>query len=184
MAVLGIDNKYHMANANIIDSGFLQVHAPLKQSNSSEPLGSTDESLQILTLEEQGLVQAVDPSKTGNKPKRLVAVEVYGYEVGRGKNKRVVTPDDVYKLSAIGSTDREIARWFDMDENTLKYNFSSIIAKGREDLHQSLRLAQIKLALSGNATMLIWLGKNILEQSDNPTNTEANQPLPWNEEDL
>ena len=183
MAILGIDNKYHMANANIIDSGFLQVHAPLKQANSSEAQAALDESLQILTLEEQGLVEIVDPSKTGNKPKKLVAVEVYGYEVGRGKNKRVVTPDDVYKLAAIGSTDREIARWFDMDENTLKYNFSSIIAKGREDLHQSLRMAQIKLALSGNATMLIWLGKNILEQSDNPTNTEANQPLPWIEEE-
>jgi hypothetical protein len=126
----------------------------------------------------------VDPSKTGNKPKKLIAVEVYGYEVGRGKNKRVVTPNDVYKLAAIGSTDREIARWFDMDENTLRYNFSDIIAKGREDLSQSLRHAQLKLALSGNATMLIWLGKNLLGQSDNPTETEANAALPWDSKDL
>jgi hypothetical protein len=124
-----------------------------------------------------------DPSKTGNKPKRLVAMEVYGYEVGRGRNKRIVTPDDVYRLSAIGSTDREIARWFDIDENTLRYNFSDIIAKGREDLTQSLRHAQLKLALSGNATMLIWLGKNILLQQENPTNTDDNKPLPWTDEE-
>jgi len=26
---------------------------------------------------------------------------------------------------------------------------------------------------------LIWLGKNILGQSDTPVNGEANQPLPW-----
>lgn len=128
--------------------------------------------------------EPVDPSKTGNKPKQLVAVEVYGYEVGRGKRKRVVSPEDVYKLAAIGSTDREIARWFDMSENTLKYNFSSIIAKGREDLSQSLRMAQLKLALSGNATMLIWLGKNLLGQSDNPQDTAANQALPWTEKDI
>ena len=127
--------------------------------------------------------EPVDPSKTGNKPKKLVAVEVYGYEVGRGKNKRIVTPDDVYKLAAIGSTDREIARWFDVNEDTLRYNFKDSLAKGREDLCQSLRHAQLKLALSGNATMLIWLGKNILQQSDNPTDTEATQALPWEAKD-
>ena len=126
--------------------------------------------------------ETVDPSKTGNKPKKLVAVEVYGYEVGRGKNKRIVTPDDVYKLAAIGSTDREIARWFDVNEDTLRYNFKESLSKGREDLSQSLRHAQLKLALSGNATMLIWLGKNILGQSDMPMGTETNQPLPWSDD--
>jgi hypothetical protein len=137
-----------------------------------------DEDIEIIPFVEA----PIDPSKTGNKPKRLVAVEVYGYEVGRGRNKRVVTPDDVYKLSAIGSSDREIARWFDMDENTLRYNFSDIIAKGREDLSQSLRMAQLKLALSGNATMLIWLGKNILGQQENPVDSESNRALPWTDE--
>ena len=183
MAVLGIDNKYHMANANIIDSGFLQVHAPLKQSNSSESKADSEESLPILTLEEQGLVQAVDPSKTGNKPKQLVGVEVMGYQVGRGRTRRVVNPEDVYKLAALGCSDKEIAVWFDMAYETLRYNFSDIMANAREDLKQGLRHAQIKLALSGNATMLIWLGKQILAQQENPTNTEANQPLPWIEEE-
>jgi hypothetical protein len=126
----------------------------------------------------------VDPSKTGNKPKQLKAVEVFGYEIGRGLRKRIVPPKDVYELAAIGCTDREIAQWFDVDENTLRYNFSEILAKGREDLKHSLRRAQLKLALSGNAVMLIWLGKNILGQSDNPNETEANQPLPWDSQDL
>jgi hypothetical protein len=30
--------------------------------------------------------------------------------------------------------------------------------------------------------MLIWLGKNILGQSDNPTNSDANAPLPWTDD--
>ncbi len=123
-----------------------------------------------------------DPSKTGPKPKKMVAVEVYGYQVGRGRTKRVVIPDQVYDLAVIGCTDREIARWFDMDENTLRYNFSDILEKGREDLKHSLRRAQIKLALSGNAVMLIWLGKNILNQQENPINTDANTPLPWDDD--
>lgn len=127
--------------------------------------------------------EPVDPSKTGPSPKQMVAVEVYGYEVGRGKNKRVVTPDDVYKLAAMGCNDKDIALWFDMDTNTLRYNFSNVIAKGREDLKQTLRMAQIKLALSGNATMLIWLGKQILSQSDSPFDAESNTPLPWDSQE-
>jgi hypothetical protein len=120
--------------------------------------------------------------KTGPKPKDLVTVEVTGYEVGRGITKKVVFDQDVYKLAAMGCNDREIATWFDVNEDTLRNNFSEIIAKGREDLKQNLRRAQIKLALNGNATMLIWLGKNILGQSDNPVDSEANAPLPWTDD--
>jgi hypothetical protein len=121
--------------------------------------------------------------KTGPKPKDLITVEVTGYEVGRGITKKVVFDEDVYKLAAMGCSDSEIARWFDLSESTLKYNFSDIIAKGREQLKQSLRRSQIKLALSGNATMLIWLGKNVLGQSDNPIDSEANTPLPWSDDE-
>ena len=144
------------------------------------------EQIEVLTLEQQGWEDpaiVTDPSKTGNKPKKLVAVEVYGYQVGRGRNRRVVNPEDVYKLAAIGSTDREIARWFSMDENTLRYNFSDILQTAREDLSQSLRHAQLKLALGGNATMLIWLGKQILGQQENPTNTDDKAPLPWRDDE-
>jgi hypothetical protein len=123
----------------------------------------------------------VNPSKTGNKPKQLVAVEVYGYEVGRGRNKRIVTPKDVYNLAVIGCNDREIARWFDIEESTLRYNFSDIMEKGREDLKHSLRRAMIKNALNGNAALQIFLAKNMLGMSDTPVNSDSKQPLPWNE---
>ena len=121
--------------------------------------------------------------KTGPKPKDLITVEVTGYEVGRGITKKVVFDEDVYKLAAMGCSDSEIANWFDIKLDTLRYNFANIIAKGRDDLKQSLRRSQIKLALSGNATMLIWLGKNILGQSDNPVDSEANTPLPWSDDE-
>jgi len=122
-----------------------------------------------------------DLSKTGPRPKKLKAVEVMGYEVGRGLRRKVVVPKDVYELAALGCNDKEIAEWFDIDVNTLDYNFANIIQKGREDLKHSLRRAQIKLALSGNAVMLIWLGKNILGQQETPTNGEDQKPLPWTE---
>lgn len=124
----------------------------------------------------------INPSKTGNKPKQLVAVEVWGYEVGRGRRKRVVVPKDVYELAVIGCNDREIARWFDLDENTLRYNFSDIIEKGREDLKHTLRRAMIKNALSGNAALQIFLAKNMLGMSDTPTASDDRKPLPWTDD--
>jgi hypothetical protein len=142
-----------------------------------EPLGETFE---VIPYAEP---PARDPSKPGPKPKQLVAVEVWGYEVGRGNRKKVVAPQDVYELAAIGCNDSEIARWFDVAETTLKTNFSDILAKGREDVKMSLRRAMLKNALGGNAVMQIWLSKNLLGMSDNPTNSQENQPLPWVEDD-
>ena len=124
-----------------------------------------------------------NPSKTGNKPKQLVAVEVYGYEVGRGRRKRVVVPKDVYELAVIGCNDREIARWFDLDESTLRYNFADIMEKGREDLKHTLRRAMIKNALSGNAALQIFLAKNMLGMSDTPNNSDDTKILPWTDDE-
>jgi hypothetical protein len=78
----------------------------------------------------------------------------------------------------------EMADWFQINRETLKYNFSDYIAKGRAELKRRLRAAQIKTAMGGNASMLIWLGKNILGQSDNPQDSDANSPLPWTDGDL
>lgn len=104
-----------------------------------------------------------------------------GLIVGRGKSQRVVPPDDVYKLATMGCPDREIAEWFEISESTLRYNFSSYLTKARAQLKQRLRQAQLRVAFEGNPTMLVWLGKNILGQQDTPYNSEANQPLPWTE---
>jgi hypothetical protein len=153
-----------------IDSGQLNLHPP--QPKPTEPV---DEVIPYIEPE-------VNPSKTGNKPKQLVAVEVKGYEVGRGIRKRVVVPEDVYKLAAIGCTDQEIATWFDIEYSTLRYNFSDIMAKGRQDLKTALRTAMIKNAMNGNAALQIFLAKNMLGMSDNPTNSDDQKPLPWNDE--
>ena len=111
------------------------------------------------------------------KTPRTGTKEVEGRIVGR--DKKVIPPEEVYKLAQIGCKDFEIADWFGIDNNSLRYNFSVELLKGRENLKQSLRRAQLSLALSGNAVMLIFLGKNYLGQSDNPINTEAAAPLPW-----
>ena len=121
------------------------------------------------------------PKKPGPKKgqRKTDTKEVEGVVVGR--DKTVVPPLEVYKLAQLGCKDIEIADWFGINAETLRYNFKAELTKGRESLKQSLRRAQIKTALSGNATLLIWLGKQILGQQDNPIDIEDNQPLPWTE---
>ena len=66
-----------------------------------------------------------------------------------------------------------------IDENTLRYNFSVFLTKSRSGLKRRLRAVQLDVALKGNPTMLIWLGKNLLGQTDNPYSSDAHEPLPW-----
>lgn len=94
---------------------------------------------------------------------------VEGFVVGRGSNKTVINPDEVYKLAKLGASIEEMSDWFQVPRETIKYNFSEIIAKGKAETKHALRRAQIALALKGNATMLIWLGKNMLGQKETST---------------
>lgn len=138
---------------NIVDSG----------SISAKPIKPTDTQL-----------------KTGPKPKELVEGTITGLCVGR--NKKVIPIEQVEDLASLGCTDRDIANFFGVQEDTLRYNFTDNLIKGREDLKISLRRAMLKNALGGNAVMQIWLSKQYLGFQDQPKNTEDNKPLPWNDE--
>lgn len=117
------------------------------------------------------------PKRDPHKPRKMGTKTVEGVVVGR--DQTVIPPEEVYKLAAIGCKDKEIADWFGIDSNTLRYNFSAELIKGRETLKQSLRKAQLQVALNGNPTMLIWLGKQYLGQSEQPMDSNSNQILPW-----
>ena len=110
--------------------------------------------------------------KTGTKVVEGVVV---------GRDKTVIPPEEVFKLASIGCKDTEIASWFGIDGNTLRYNFSVELTKGRLTLNQSLRRAQLQVALNGNPTMLIFLGKVLLGQREDSLETEENKILPWTE---
>jgi hypothetical protein len=105
---------------------------------------------------------------------------VLGIVVGR--DKTIVPPADVEHFASLGCTDREIAKYFDISESTLRYNFSSFLTKGRHQLKTTLRQAQLRYALEGNATLLVWLGKNLLSQSDSGTMNDDKRPLPWTDD--
>ena len=72
----------------------------------------------------------------------------------------------IEKLASYGLTNKEIAEALGYDENTLKRNFEIFLTKGKADLKQRLKKKQISVALGGNVSMLIWLGKQYLGQAD------------------
>ena len=121
------------------------------------------------------------PKKTGPKPKKLVDVAVPHLCVGRDKTP--VNPKEVFQLAALGCKDVEICDWIGIDGNTLRYNFSVELLKGRESLKHSLRRAMIHNAIqNNNAALQIFLAKNFLGMSDNPTDTDDSKILPWDTE--
>jgi hypothetical protein len=114
------------------------------------------------------------------KTRKTATIEVEGVVVGR--DKKIIPAQDVQKLAALGCKDIEICDWFGIDSNTLRYNFSVELTKGRETLKQSLRRAMLHNAcVNNNAALQIFLAKNFLGMSDNPVNSEENAPLPWAE---
>jgi len=117
-------------------------------------------------------------NKTGPKPKQIVEATVYGLCVGR--DKKVVPPNEVQKLAALGCKDNEIANYFGIKEDTLRYNFADQLIKGREEVKITLRRAMLTNACQNmSPAVQIFLAKNMLGMSDQILNTESNEPLPW-----
>lgn len=101
-----------------------------------------------------------------------------------GRNKVVVPPQEVEDLASIGCTDRDIANWFGINEDTLRYNFADNLVKGREDLKISLRRAMLKNAcVNLNAAVQIFLAKNMLGMSDNGMTTDNSKVLPFTDDE-
>jgi hypothetical protein len=54
----------------------------------------------------------------------------------------------------------------DCSVDTIQRRFAANLAKGRQSLKMKLRRRQIRAAMDGNITMLIWLGKQYLGQRE------------------
>lgn len=93
-----------------------------------------------------------------------------------GRPLKEIDIEQFEKLCALQCTKKEIASWFNCDEDTVNnwckrtYNmtFSAIYEEKREMGKISLRRSQWKLA-EKNASMAIWLGKQYLDQRDETT---------------
>jgi len=78
---------------------------------------------------------------------------------------------ELERLSAMQCTDEEIAAWFKVTTRTIERRrknraFAEVMDRGKAKGRISVRRMQMKLLEQGNATMGVWLGKNILGQVD------------------
>lgn len=82
--------------------------------------------------------------------------------------------DEFEKLCAIQCTLEEIAAYFNCSADTIeravkrhyKSGFADVFAQKRGHGKVSLRRVQFQKALEGNPTMMIWLGKQYLGQTE------------------
>ena len=101
--------------------------------------------------------------------------------VGRPKKYNLDT-NQVEQLASFGCTDTEIASFFDISRTTLERNYEQYMTKGRESGKIRLRQMQWASAKKGNVAMLIWLGKQLLGQSDKQEITTTELPEGFNVE--
>lgn len=85
---------------------------------------------------------------------------------GAGRPKKVLDERQIRELAALGCSMVEIGIVMGAHADTIRDNYSAAMSEGRENGKISLRRAQMKLALDGNAQMLIWLGRFYLNQRE------------------
>jgi len=101
-------------------------------------------------------VKKQNKSKRKNKP-------------GAGRPPVVLDEERIGRLAFAGCKNSEIAHILGCDDETLKNNYSPILDKKRAERKAALRAQQTERALKGDIPMLIFLGKNELEQTDRQT---------------
>jgi hypothetical protein len=94
-----------------------------------------------------------------------------------GRPRLKLDEEQIEKLAGFLLTNAEIASFFGCSPDTIERNYAAAIKRGRDFGHASLRRTQMVRALGGSDTMLIWLGKNQLNQRDNFDVTSGNRPL-------
>ena len=74
--------------------------------------------------------------------------------------------EKVEQLAGFGCTNTEIASFFGCGESLIRKSYSEFLTKGRDKGKIRLRQLQWRAAERGNVSMMIWLGKQVLGQTD------------------
>ena len=103
-------------------------------------------------------------------------------EVAKGRKKIILDTEQIQRLASMQCTTKEIAFVLGVSIDTLNRNYKEHIELGKAEGKILLRRAQWRNAVEkDNVTMQIWLGKNILKQTDQPIDDDSAQILPWSD---
>lgn len=89
--------------------------------------------------------------------------------------RKKIDPALIEKLASIGCSVEEIASQLNVGSATLYRRYDSAIKKGHLLRNITVRQMQWLAAMTGNTTMLIWLGKQYLGQTDKQ-DIQTNKP--------
>jgi hypothetical protein len=95
-----------------------------------------------------------------------------GVRQGAGRKPVKIDLEQLEKLCALQCTDQEIASFFLVSVRTIENRrrkqrtFAEAMERGRGIGRISVLRHQMKLLEAGNATMAVWLGKQLLGQRD------------------
>ena len=81
-------------------------------------------------------------------------------------NRHDIPPEKVKMLASFGCTYIEIGKYFGCSEKVIRTRFRTEFEQGKEEMKLTLRQLQWKNAQNGNTALLIFLGKNYLNQTD------------------
>ena len=93
-----------------------------------------------------------------------------------GRPRLNIDGEKISKWISYGATVKEIADVENCSEDHIHKVFRDKITKGKAERNMRLRKAQFELAWKGNCSMLIWLGKQYLDQKDTPDPDKENLP--------
>lgn len=88
-----------------------------------------------------------------------------------------IDPELVTKLASFGLVTEEIAAVAGCSKDTIERRFMEDMELGRQKRNASLRRKQFEVAMKGNTGMLIWLGKQYLDQRDRSEVSRPDDPL-------
>jgi hypothetical protein len=77
------------------------------------------------------------------------------------------------KLASIFCTTEQMAHMLNVSKDTLERRYAATIKEARSTGKMSLLRKQFEVAMAGNVGMLIWMGKQHLEQSDRMDQTST-----------
>lgn len=121
-----------------------------------------------------------------NADGKLVDIDIFfEKKATKGRPKKILSEDAlklIENMARIMCTEEEIATCLGTTPDTLHNAendelFRNAIKKGQANGHQSLRRKQYEVAMKGNTSMLIWLGKQYLHQTDKVEQTTSFEDL-------
>ena len=84
----------------------------------------------------------------------------------RGRRPLAIDATAVEGMARVGATNVEIAAFLGCSPDTIERRFKDVVASSRSCMRLRVRMMQWEAAMKGDSAMLIWLGKQYLNQKD------------------